>query len=293
MKLTFFAAAIVAIAVAAGTAHAGMRVPPPPVTSIEFGPETPTVRWTFPEGADVDGFRLTYTTIGRKTNVVTYETDADARSFDIPPDAPRFLCRTSSTISIVAFNDAGESEPVSIDLPRACLPNDPAPMIHIMMPDYAVSGPDASIYSITWDPLPGAASFLFEGTLTIVRESVLGQCAEPRAHDMREIPVNAEIAAAAMRFDLSLPPLPPEDRWAVLPIQTFATTALDAYGEPIAGEGRMIVRESCGFGQPQVALPDAGSGTSRDLHLAWLVFALVTTGLGCASAQLGRLRLPK
>jgi hypothetical protein len=153
MKLTIFLAALLAMALALegpDRAHAG-EPPLEPVTSIEFDLITRTVNWTYPIGEDVDGFRLVYTTVGRRTNVVTYSAEDDARSFTLPDDARRFLCRTSATIEIFAQRDGLESGTVSVDLPTTCPPSDPAPTINFTMPDYAVSGVEASTFTM-WKP---------------------------------------------------------------------------------------------------------------------------------------------
>jgi len=57
-------------------------------------------------------------------------------------------------------------------------------------------------------------------------------------------------------------------------------SAFDAYGEPIVSIGRAIVREGCGFGQPQVAPPDAGSGTGAGNSLRALLLAAITGSAG-------------
>ncbi|HYM16233.1 MAG TPA: hypothetical protein VEZ14_11795 [Dehalococcoidia bacterium] len=123
--------------------------------------------------------------------------------------------------------------------PQAATPISPPaapPAATPVSPPAALSLAFDDVDTFTWAGVPGAIGYTLRGDVFVVRTNAARPiCNPPLEADNRNVNVTASFGETARSFLLTLPSLPPQDRWFVASF-SVQLTAYDAAGRVITGE---------------------------------------------------------
>jgi hypothetical protein len=283
MKLIAAVAAAAALTMA--SAHAlSAQTPTPRPDGVPAAPSNVDVHlddgiftWT-DNSNNEDGFRLVVEVFESGTESPRYAEEHVTAANETAARAHSVLEINNGDVirlELVAFNEAGDSAPVTLgrSLEGGLIPPTPtATSIPFLIGEWTHDA------TLVWPAWPGAASYSVKGRADVLRVSARGSfCDPPQAIEQREVTFES-VVVQGTSFRPDLPDVGPADMWFAYNT-SVELYALSDDGSRLAGSSSQHIAETM-CPPPDIQLPSTGSGMSdtRPLPLAFASSLVLATG---------------